>query len=256
MNVGFLITARLKSSRLPKKLILPINGEEIIALMIERLKSCQSLDKIIIATSTNPEDDKLCEIARNKGVFFFRGSEMNVVERLLQASREYKLDYIVNVTGDCPLVAIDFTAQLIDEYHRTGADLITTFDLPHGLYLYGIKPAALERILTITDDTDTAAWGKYFDKSQGFKICRLKIPDQYKREDYRLTLDYPEDYEFFKAVYSGLGQDAPQKSSLEIIQFLDSHPEIVRINAHCEDMYRKKFEKEYQFNPETLKNHG
>jgi spore coat polysaccharide biosynthesis protein SpsF len=256
MRVGFLITARLKSKRLPKKLILKIGGTEIIVLMIERLKKCSTLDEIIIATSTNKEDDPLCDIAGNNSIQCFRGSELNVVERILMASRTYGLDYIVNVTGDCPLVAVDFVNRLLAEYKKTNADLITTFDLPHGFYLYGIKPAALERILATTTDVDTAAWGKYFNESEGYTISRMKIPGEYQRKNYRLTLDYPEDFEFFTKVYTGMGEGAAYKTTKEIISFLDNHPEIVRINEHCEDLYRKMFEEEYNYNPDTLEHHG
>ena len=82
MKIGFLITARMKSTRLPLKLTLKIHDREIIALMIDRLKLCNCVDEIIIATSTNSQDDVLCQIAQREHVKCFRGSEADVLERL------------------------------------------------------------------------------------------------------------------------------------------------------------------------------
>ena len=70
----------------------------------------------------------------------------------------------------------------------------------------------------------------------------MEIPGEFQRKDYRLTLDYSDDYEFFKALFYELGQDAYRKSTREIIEFLDKHPEIVKMNEHCEEMYKKGWE--------------
>ena len=160
MNIGFLIIARMKSTRLPKKVILEINGREVIAWMIDRLKQCKILNDIIIATSTNPEDNILCKIAKREGVKCFKGSEDDVLDRLYQAATTYELDYIINVTGDSPLVAFDFIETVVEAYQKTNADLITSFQLPHGLFMYGIKNDALKKILEIKNDVDTEVWGR------------------------------------------------------------------------------------------------
>lgn len=244
MRTGFLVTARMKSTRLPKKLTLKINNREIIAWMIDRLKQCKTIDEIIIATSTNPQDDILCEIAKRERVGCYKGSEDDVLERLYQAAKTYELEYILNITGDCPLVSFDFIHKIVEEYRKTNADLINSFTLPHGLYLYGIKIDALEKILEIKNDTDTEVWGRYFTDTGLFKIVDLEIPRELQRKTYRLTLDYPEDFEFFKAVFNGLGNNTYKKSSKEIIEFLDKHPDIVKINEHCEDLYEKRIAKQ------------
>ena len=82
MRTGFLITARLKSTRLPKKLILEVLGENYITWMVRRLKLATNLDVIVICTSTNPQDDPLEEVAKKEGVECFRGSEEDVASRL------------------------------------------------------------------------------------------------------------------------------------------------------------------------------
>jgi len=242
MKIGFLITARMKSKRLPKKLTLKINGREIIALMIDRLKLCKVVDEIIIATSTNPQDDILYEIANRENVRCFTGSEDDVVERLYLAAMKYEIDYIINITADCPLVAFDFIGKVVDKYRETNADMVTISKLPHGFYFYGIKTVALKKVLEIKNGTDTEVWGRYFTDTGLFKVIDLKIPKRFQRENYRLTLDYREDYEFFKHLFNKLGKDTYKKSTMQIIEFLDKHPEIVDINAHCEEKYKEKWE--------------
>jgi len=242
MEIGFLITARIKSTRLPKKLTLKINNREVIAWMIDRLKQCRVLNEIIIATSTNSQDNILCKIAKREGVKCYKGSEDDVLERLYQAAKTYELDYIINITGDCPLVAFDFIEKVVELYKKSDVDLITTFDLPHGFYFCGIKIPALEKVLEIKNDTDTEVWGRYFTDTGLFKVVDMEIPDEFQRKNYRLTLDYPDDYEFFKALFYELGQDTYKKSTREIIEFLDKHPKIVKMNEHCEEMYKKRWE--------------
>lgn len=242
MKIGFLITARMKSTRLPKKLTLKINNREVIAWMIDRLKQCRVLNEIIIATSTNPQDNVLCKIAKREGVKYYKGSEDDVLERLYQAAKTYELDYIINVTGDCPLVAFDFIEKVVELYKKSDADLINTIGLPHGFYFWGIKISAIEKVLEIKNDTDTEVWGRYFTDTGLFKVIDMEIPEEFQRKNFRLTLDYPDDYEFFKALFYELGQDTYRESTREIIEFLDNHPEIVKMNEHCAEMYKKGWE--------------
>ena len=239
MKIGFLITARMKSTRLPRKLTLKIDGREMITWMVDRLKLCKVLNEIIIATSTNPQDDILCQIAKRENVKCFKGSEDDVVERLYEAAKFFKIDYMINITADCPLVGYDFIEDVVEEYKKTNADLITAFDLPHGFYVYGFKLSAVKKVIEIKDETDTELWGKYLIETGLFKVINLKTPTELVRKNYRLTLDYPEDYEFFKVLFKNMGKDTYKKSTRDIIEFLDKHPEIVRINEHCEEWFNK-----------------
>ncbi len=240
MRTGFLITARMKSTRLPRKITLKINGRELIAWMIDRLKQCTFLNEIVIATSTNPQDDILCEIAEREGIGYYRGSEEDVLERLYEATNRYEFDYMLNLTADCPLVAFDFIDQAVELYEVSNADLITGYKLPHGLYFWGIKPSALEKILEVKNDTNTEVWGRYFTDTDLFKVMDMEIPREYQRRHYRVTLDYPDDYVFFKALFNKLGKDTYKKTTRQIIDCLDRNPDIARINKHCDVLYRKR----------------
>lgn len=244
MKIGFLITARLKSTRLPNKLILKINGKEIIRHMIDRLKVSKLLNNIIICTSDNPQDKSLVKIAKEEGIDYFLGDEDDVILRLYNASKEFKLDYAFNITADCPLVAIEFIDKIVNKYKESNADLIRCLNLPHGFYLYGLKVDAMRKVCEIKKANDTEVWGRYFTDTGLFNVLDLNIPKKYIRKDYRLTLDYPDDFEFLKKIFEYFSKNTYKTPISEIIKYLDKNPQIVEINKHCEEMYKKRIKKQ------------
>ena len=244
MKIGFLITARLKSTRLPKKLILKLNGREVIRHMIDRLKLSNTLNNITICTSNNLQDKPLIKIAKEEGVEYFCGDENDVILRLYNASKEFKLDYALNITADCPLVSIEYIDKIVKRYRESNADLIQCLDLPHGFYLNGLKIDAMRKVCEIKKTNDTEVWGRYFTDTGLFNVVDLDIPKKYVRKDYRLTLDYPDDFEFFKKIFEYFGKNTYRTPISEIIKYLDKNPQIVEINKHCEEMYKKRIKEQ------------
>lgn len=234
----------MKSTRLPKKLTLKINGRQIIRWMIDRLKLSSSINDIIICTSLNQQDDILEDIANEENIGVFRGSEDDVIQRLYEASKYFGLDYSLNITADCPLVAFEYFDRIIDKYKETQADLIRIMELPHGFYSNGIKIEAMQKVCEIKKGTDTEVWGRYFTDTGFFNVVDIDIPEDLKRPNYRLTIDYPEDYEFFRNVFNHFGESTYKRTIYNIISFLDDHPEVVGINEHCEALYRERIERQ------------
>ena len=233
MKVGFLITARLKSTRLTKKLLKEVNGATYIEWLIRRLKVAQRLDEIVICTSTNSQDDPLIEIAVQEGVNYFRGSEEDVIQRLYDAAQHYELDYVINMTADCPFIPFEMIDLLVDSYKQSNADLIKCHDMAPGMFLSGLKIDAMKRVIDLKGSGYSEYWLYYFLKTTIFNVRSLRIPLDLVRPEYRFILDYPEDHEFLKLVYEGLGPDAYKKDSREIIEFVDQNKAWVEINAAC-----------------------
>jgi len=233
MKVGFLITARLKSTRLPNKLLKKVQGENFMTLMIKRLKLSNELSEIVVCTSQNPQDDPLEEIARTQGVKCFRGSEEDVMLRLYEAAKKYNLDYVINMTADCPLLPYELIPEMIVYYKKTGADLIKCHDLPVGIYLSGIKIAAMEKVIEIKATGFSEYWLYYFLKTDLFNVKSLPIKNSLKRNNYRIVLDYLEDYDFLVELYKGLGKDAYKAKTDKIISFLDNNSHLADINKAC-----------------------
>ncbi len=241
MKIGYLITARLKSTRLPNKLRLKILNREIICWMIDRLKLSNELSDIIICTSTNHQDDALEEIAKQEKICVYRGSEEDVIQRLYEAALFFNLEYVLNITADCPLVSIEYISKIIETYNNTNADLIRCLDLPHGFFSYGIKVKALQKVCEVKGSANTEVWGRYFTDTGLFNVINLEIPLELQRSDYRLTLDYKQDFEFFQAIFMHFGKETYKKGIVEIISYLDNHPEIVEINKDCKQAFQKNW---------------
>lgn len=242
MRVGYLITGRLKSTRLPKKLLLEIKGKPIISHMIDRLKQSKAIDEIVICTSDNEQDKPLLDIAQKNNIKVFAGDADDVLKRLLDAAKNFNLDYILNITADCPFVDPYYADKIVKAYTETSADLIRQFDLPHGVFSYGIKVEALEKVVEIKDSSDTEVWGRYFVDTGIFNVVDLDVDNKkHIRPGLRMTLDYPEDFEFFRTIFDELYKENQIFSLDEILDLLDRKPEIIDINKHCSNQFKKRF---------------
>jgi len=242
MKTAFLITARLKSTRLPMKVIKPIHGKPMIVHMLDRLKKSDSLDDIIICTSREAQDDPLVEISAKEGVQCYRGDADDVVVRLLKAAELYDIDYIINITADCPFVDPEYIDCIANTLKKTNADLIRAWDLPHGAFSYGIKTEALRKVAGLKDSNDTEVWYQYFTDTGLFTVVDLDITNLFhKRPGLRMTLDYPEDWDFFQAIFDELYDHENVFSLDEILSLLDSNPEIIDINKHCSNKFYKRY---------------
>jgi spore coat polysaccharide biosynthesis protein SpsF len=243
MKVGYLITGRLKSTRLPKKLLLKIKGKPILSHMIDRLKQAKNVDEIIICTSDNEEDKPLGRLAIENNISCYFGDPDDVLARLLGAADEHNLDYILNITADCPFVDPYYADRIVEEYLETDVDLIRQFELPHGVFSYGIKLDALRKVVNIKDSSDTEVWGRYFTDTGLFKVSDLNVKNKnHRKPGLRMTLDYPEDLEFFKAIFDALYEKDKVFSLSAILEFLVNNPEIIDINKKCGLKFNKRFD--------------
>jgi len=242
MKVGYLITGRLKSTRLPKKLLLEIKGKPIINHMIDRLKLAKQVNEIIICSSTNNQDKPLADIAKQNNIQCYFGDPDDVLVRLLKAADKFNLDYILNITADCPFVDPEYADKIVEKFVETNADLIRQFDLPHGVFSYGIKVEALRKVVSLKDSTDTEVWGRYFVDTGIFDVLDLDVENEkHRRPGLRMTLDYQEDFEFFQAVFDELYIENKVFSLTQILNLLDRKPEIIEINKYCVNKFKKRF---------------
>jgi spore coat polysaccharide biosynthesis protein SpsF len=119
---------------------------------------------------------------------------------------------------------------------NSDADFIEAPDAPCGAFTYGIKTEALGRVCEIKKSSDTEMMWVYFKDTNLFKVAQLTIDANIRRPDYRLTLDYPEDLEFFRRVIEHF-DGRSDASILEIVQLLDLHPDVVAINAFRQEQF-------------------
>ena len=233
MNIGFLITARLKSIRLPKKVILKIAERPLISHMLDRIKDARRVNEIIICTSTNSQDDPLKQIAVKEDVICYRGSEDDVLMRLHEAASFHGIEYIVNLTADCPIIDPFFIDSTVDEFEKTNADFIEWDKLPAGQGPLGLKVSALKKACDIKNENDTEVWGDYFTKTGLFQVHNPEVDNEFIFPDLKTTLDYPADYEFFKCIFDELYTPNKVFSLSDIIKLIKEKPELIFINRHC-----------------------
>ena len=241
------IAVRMKSTRLPKKALLKIKGKTVIEHLIDRLKTSRMADLIVLCTSTNPDDAILAKTAVKNGIEGFQGSEDDKLERFLGAAEKYGVDLMAAVDGDdifCDAVYIDKIIQtLID----TGADMVKCDKLPLGTACNGIKIEALKKVCQIKLESDTEVWGGYFTDTGLFRVETLEPDDpELIRPDIRLTLDYPEDFKLFEAIFDGLYVPGSVFSLKEIVTFFNKNPQLLEINREVHQQYLKGIEKKVQ----------
>lgn len=257
MKIGFLITARLKSSRLPLKILLDLNGKTVIERIIDRAKKIKNISEIVVCTSTNPQDKPLVDIAMENGVYYFNGDEEDVLQRLLDAAKLFDLDYFVGITADNPLISIYYSNRIVDEIKRNDYDFIKLEGLPLGAATYGMKVKALETVCSVKNIVNTEIWGYLIDRPEIFDIYKIKVDDKLNRPKMRFTLDYEEDYEFINNIYLNV----PCKDVLnlyDVIDYLDKNAYVVDINKNCIqfDLDKKVIEEidsNYRKNIESIK---
>ncbi|HZS74966.1 MAG TPA: NTP transferase domain-containing protein [Candidatus Nitrosotalea sp.] len=242
MNCDIFIPIRLRSSRLPNKAMKEINGKPIIKYLIERLQKSSMIRNIVVCTTIHESDNKLVEFLKNEKIKVFRGSEKDILDRFLNAAKEYHTEFLIAVDGDDIYADPSYVDDLVREYQRTKADYIQILGVPIGFTPVGIKITALEKIcrLKMTDNTETG-YGKFFTDND---LCEIKsIRPSLKTnfpEGLRLSLDYQEDYELAKKIFNELGNDFDIDS---VLKFLNERPELLRMLSDLELRWNEHWKK-------------
>ncbi len=245
MKTAIFITARTKSTRLPKKVLLEIKGRKVIEHLIDRVKLAKLPDLIVLCTSTNPNDAPLIDIAKKEGISYFAGSEDDVLERFSKAADKFGLDFLVVTWGDELFCDPEYIDKMIEFYKKTNADFITCDELPLGTFTYGLKVDALKKVCASKTKTDTEVWGGYFRQNKMFAVRTLPVDDsELRHPEVRITLDYPEDFELVKEIFNRLYKKGEVFSLREILRLLKDHPELAEINRHCQELYEKRIKEQ------------
>ena len=193
-----IIQARMSSTRLPGKVLLPLAGKPVIHHIVDRAKSCVNVGKVIVATSEENSDDPLVEYCLENNIEYYRGSLNNVLSRFISILKLNNYDYCVRITGDCPLIYPPFIDAQIDALNKYSGDLTWMRSQCSVLEGQGvISSKALNYISDKSKDPDDLehVGSKYrLNHSQEFEFVELIIPDEYYKFNYRLTVDEKIDY--------------------------------------------------------------
>lgn len=241
MTTAILISARLKSTRLKKKVIRQILGRPMIAHLIDRLKLSNEAGHIVLCTSTVEQDQPLRTIAASAGIGAFLGHPDDVLVRLRDAARQFDADEIVSCTADNPFIDPFHLDYLVRSGRERGLDYGIVRDLPFGITGHYVRREALEKACRIKDDVNTEFWPEYFTESGVFRIGEVEPMDpRFVRPDLRLTVDYAEDLALVTRVFEALYKEEGIFSLAQIIDFLDANPNVRSLNANMEQAPRDR----------------
>ena len=234
-NKAIFITVRTGSTRLPNKALLKINNKETIVHLIERVKKSKIADNIILCTTKLKEDDVLCELAKKNGIDYFRGSVTDKLERWKGACNKFDVVFFVTADGDDLLCEPELIDLAFEQYEKTDTDFIQGKDIICGSFTYGIKTKALEKVCQLKDTDDTEMMWVYFTDTGLFNVENLEnVPNEYQRTDIRMTLDYEDDFKFFKNIFENLKLDFNLK---DVVYYIDNNPGVKEINYYLEEKW-------------------
>jgi spore coat polysaccharide biosynthesis protein SpsF len=244
MRIDATIQARTASTRLPGKVLKPILGKPMLALQIERLRQSRLIDRIILATSDSPQDDVLEDLAKKTGVECFRGSEEDVLGRVVGALKAFTVDLHVEFQGDNPLPdpllvdsIIGFYLKHADEYDYVTNALQTTY--PPGAEV-SVYPARIliEAEKLATDRKLREHVGLHiYQHPERFRIFNLAAPPWLHYPDLHIEVDTEADFKLVSAIFEKFYPHNPGFSLSQVIEFVESRG-LSAINRDVERRWR------------------
>ena len=231
------IEARMTSSRLPGKVLMPSNGIPMLKHLTDRLKTVSSIDEIVIATTINETDNEIVSFANNENVKYFRGSEDDVMLRVVEAAKHHGADVIVEITGDCPIIDPQIIEQTIQIYLANNADYVSNCHIrsyPVGMDTQVFSLAVLEKSLTMTKNAlDHEHVTLHIRNNPDiFSHIHILAPPEIEYPDLGLTLDEKDDYSLINNIIEHFGASDRFFTCLDVIKLLSQNKDWIKINQN------------------------
>ena len=234
----------MTSSRLPGKVLMTACEKPMLELMIERVKRIEFVDEIVVATTVNEADQPIADLADRLGVGCYRGSEDDVLGRVLGAAQGVDADVIVELTGDCPLIDPNVASQVLEFYLRHDFDYVSNDHFPvgegfdfeaHPYAVYESYPMGIDAEIFSTetlaradretsDPEDREHVSLYLIREPKFSMGLVPAPPNLHRPKLRLTLDVESDYQIIRSVYEELYRSNPEFTLSDILTLVDRNP--------------------------------
>jgi spore coat polysaccharide biosynthesis protein SpsF len=235
------VEARMGSSRLPGKVLSDIGGKPAILRLLDRLRRARMLDDIVLATTVHPSDDPLASTVEAAGVRCFRGSEEDVLNRVVEAQRMMKSEIVVEVTGDCPLLDPEVIDLGVTSFLEGGADVVCNVVRPSWPQGVDVQVFPLDALAEVEARVREPAVREhvslyFYEHPERYRIRHLQAPENCRAPGQRLQLDYPEDQRLIREIYRRLEpKHGIAFGTAEILALLAAEPALAEINRHCEE---------------------
>jgi spore coat polysaccharide biosynthesis protein SpsF (cytidylyltransferase family) len=231
------IQARLGSTRLPAKVLADLAGEPLIVRVVERVRAARSVDAVVVVTSEDASDDPLADALAARGIEHLRGPLADVYARYERLMDAYRPDYVVRVTGDCPLVEPAFLDLQLAALHQHDCDLAVVQEDGIEGTLGGqtaLSARALRSVASSVDPRDREHVGTFWfvEHRARFRNVGIVVDPAFRRPELRLQVDEPADLARMRAIFDAF---APTHGSvfpvLDVLRWLDAHPDVRDANA-------------------------
>lgn len=235
------IEARMAATRLPGKMMMDLNGLPVIERLVRRLEASRQLDGLVLATTSNPKDDVLADWARRLDLAVYRGSEDDVLARVVEAQASQRSDIVVEICGDCPLIDPEVVDLAISTFLANDADVVTTTQVPSWPQGIDVQVFTFEALARVSRDVSDPAVREhvslyFYEHPEKYRILNLLAPDRASRPSQRCQLDYAEDLDFLRAVCEQLDPDKGLLfSTWDLCYLLTRMPALSTINAACSE---------------------
>jgi len=236
MTVGCIIQTRMGSTRLPGKVLLELkDGKVVLDYVINQLRFCETIDKVVVATTTLTEDDKIAEFCSNNNIECFRGDSKNVLDRHYQCAKKYSLTTIIRMPSDKPLLDPKVVDNVVKVFNSGSYDYVTNFlpsTTPGGTEVEVFSFNALEKSwnnATLPSEKEHVTNHMYNHKDE-FRIFNVK--NEIDLSKFRWVVDREEDYILVKQIISKI--DKEPILIKDIIELFNREPKLVEINAHVD----------------------
>lgn len=231
--VTCILQTRMGSTRLPGKVLMKINENDLILdFVIRQLKFSELLDGIVIATTNLEQDDVIEKYAIDNGIKCFRGSSLDVLDRYYQCAKELKLSTILRVTSDCPLIDPKIIDKIIEKFKEGKYDYVSNFlshSFPNGTEAEIFSFSVLENTWHNGKKSNEREHVTPYIYDNQEKFCLGQIKNEKDYSNFRWSVDRKDDLELVKAITSKI-----KKSPIlmeDIIQLFIREPELVKINS-------------------------
>jgi spore coat polysaccharide biosynthesis protein SpsF len=228
-RVVLISQARMGSTRLPGKSLLPLAGKPLVARVMERLKRCSRIDQIVLATTEKTEDDGLEALGRECGTAVFRGSENDLVDRYYRAALAHQAQVIVRVPADNPAPEPQQIDRTIEYHLQSGNDFTTTYPdvldngWPDGIGAEVFNFDALQQVWKTSTDARNREHPhtNFYEHPEIYQVGTLPCPPEFSRPDILLDVNTPAEYEFMAQLYDYLYPRNPEFTIFDIISWYD-----------------------------------
>ena len=256
--IGCIIQARMGSSRLPGKVLMKSgNGMPLLYHVINQFRHCSKVKNLVIATTTNQEDDEIEKFADNNSVNVFRGSEKDVLDRYFQCAKKYSFSTIVRITADCPLIDPQIVDKVIEQFFSENYDFATntlTRTFPIGtdveVFSFSVLETAWKNAQLPSEREHVTP---YLRNKGNFKT--INVENDTNISNLRLTVDRIEDFELIKEILNNISTNPIHLE--DILELFSRKPELIEINKHINhnEGFNRSLKEDQEFIKKQENNH-